>query len=100
MKLYAPSSSILLFTTILLLQVLSCQGAFALFHMLVEWYMGLLNFFQVDMSGCKRGWGNGDENSTMIICTTEWLPVVCDGICMYGNNCVARAAGVEGGCWP
>lgn len=91
--------SILLFTTILLLQVKSCHGAFILFHTLVEWYTGLLNLLQVDMSACQ-GPDDGPQGDNAIICVTLWEPVICNGICTYSNSCFARAAGVEGGCWP
>lgn len=91
--------SILLFTTILLLQVKSCHGAFILFQTLVEWYTGLLNLLQVDMSACQ-GPDDGPQGDNAIICVTLWEPVICNGICTYSNSCFARAAGVEGGCWP
>jgi hypothetical protein len=31
------------------------------------------------------------------ICSTEWAPVLCDGLCQYGNFCEAAAAGYEDG---
>ena len=88
--------------TLLSLHVKPCQ-AFGFLNVLVQMYMGLIQLFLIDTSACPDSFSAPNEED-MIICTDDWDPVVCDGICMYSNSCHAVSAGFNDNdgptCWP